>query len=97
MPGRTDPISAHARVLGADAGTLAECAERLRRIAARFRAHDAAPPWLYATLDEHITACVAASADLADAAVRLEEYAEAARRPGSRNAHDPARRGGAPG
>ncbi|GAA3971048.1 hypothetical protein GCM10023085_61570 [Actinomadura viridis] len=98
MPGRTDPIpdpvsdriSAHARVLGADAGTLAECAARLRRIADRLRSHDAAPPWLYAVLDGHITACVVASADLADASGRLEEYAAAARRHGSRRPAPPA-------
>ncbi|GAA4056721.1 hypothetical protein [Actinomadura miaoliensis] len=72
-----DPVSAHARVLGADADVLAECAARLRRLAARLRAHDAAPPWLYHALNDHITACVVASADLADAAERLHEYAAA--------------------
>jgi hypothetical protein len=80
LPGRTDAITAHARVLGADADVLAECAERLRRLAVRLRAHDAAPPWLYRTLDDHITACVVASADLTDASERLTEYATATNR-----------------
>ncbi|MFC5749819.1 hypothetical protein [Actinomadura rugatobispora] len=77
MPGRTDAITAHARVLGADAEVLEECAARLRRLASRLGAHDAAPPWLYRTLDDHITACVVASADLADASARLDDYAGA--------------------
>ncbi|GAA2436669.1 hypothetical protein GCM10010191_59290 [Actinomadura vinacea] len=79
MPGRTDAISALGRVLGADADALAECAARLRRLAVRLRVHDAAPPWLCHTLNDHITACVVASADLADAAACLEEFAGAAR------------------
>ncbi|GAA2404897.1 hypothetical protein GCM10010191_10800 [Actinomadura vinacea] len=72
-----DAVTAHARILGADADALAECAARLRLLATRLRTHDAAPPWLYRTLNDHITACVVASADLADASERLHEYAEA--------------------
>lgn len=75
MPVRPDAITAHAHTLGADADALAECAARLRALAARLRVHEAAPRWLFDTLNAHITACVVASGDLAEASARLHDCA----------------------
>ncbi|RAY10997.1 hypothetical protein DPM19_32315 [Actinomadura craniellae] len=79
MPADSTALLAHAHTLGADADALAECAVRLRDLAARLRAHDAAPPWLYETMNAHITACVVASTDLAEAAARMRNYADLVR------------------
>ncbi|WP_131738470.1 hypothetical protein [Actinomadura roseirufa] len=61
----------HARILDADAAELARCATRLRELSARLRADPATPGWLFDALNAHITSCVVASADLAEAAARL--------------------------
>ncbi|GGV24574.1 hypothetical protein GCM10010182_53960 [Actinomadura cremea] len=68
-------LAAHGDVLDADARRMAECADRLRALAARLRAQDAAPDWLFTTLHAHITACVVASGDLAEAAARVRALA----------------------
>jgi hypothetical protein len=74
MPAVPDATAVHAGVLESDARALAECAERLREIAARLGADGAAPEWLRETVNAHIAACVVASADLAGAATRLRVY-----------------------
>ncbi|MFD0904388.1 hypothetical protein [Actinomadura sediminis] len=74
----------HADTLAADARRTAECADRLRALAARLRAHDAAPHWLFAAVHEHITACVVASEELAEAADRLRALAGGPRPPRGR-------------
>ncbi|RSN57994.1 MULTISPECIES: hypothetical protein [Actinomadura] len=74
----------HGAVLAADARTMAECADRLRALAARLRTHDAAPDWLFTALHEHITACVVASEELAEAAARLRALADGPRPPRGR-------------
>lgn len=81
MPTDSAALAAHARTLDADAAALAECAARLRGIATRLREHEATPPWLYEVVNSHVTACVVASGDLAEAATRLDSYAALVRRP----------------
>ncbi|OLT21703.1 hypothetical protein BJF79_46675 [Actinomadura sp. CNU-125] len=63
----------HGELLAADSRETAECADRLRVLAARLRTQAAAPDWLFATLHDHITACVTASEDLAEAAARIRD------------------------
>ncbi|POM26016.1 hypothetical protein BTM25_04000 [Actinomadura rubteroloni] len=65
-----DALIDHARTLDADAAALADRARRLRALAERLRAEDA-PSWVFDALHAHITACVIASNDLAEAAARL--------------------------
>ncbi|MBT2208833.1 MULTISPECIES: hypothetical protein [Actinomadura] len=76
MPAHQRVIAAHAEALDADAEALTGCAARLHALAARLRSDAAAPPWLFDTLNAHITACVVASADLAEVATRLHVYAD---------------------
>ncbi|MFC0038506.1 hypothetical protein [Actinomadura rayongensis] len=66
----TEALIDHARTLDADAAALADRAGKLRALAARLREQDA-PPWVFHALNDHITACVIASNDLAEAAARL--------------------------
>ncbi|WP_019631784.1 hypothetical protein [Actinomadura atramentaria] len=75
MPQPRDTVIDHARTLDADAAALAARARSLRALAARLRARETTPPWLYAALNAHITACVIASNDLSEAAGRLYAYA----------------------
>ncbi|TDD80347.1 hypothetical protein, partial [Actinomadura rubrisoli] len=70
------PPAAH--TLDTDAEALAGCASRLRDLAARLRVDETAPPWLFSTLNAHITACVIASGDLSAAAARLNTCANPA-------------------
>ncbi|MET9342234.1 MULTISPECIES: hypothetical protein [unclassified Nonomuraea] len=79
MPAATEVIAAHAMVLQTDARALAECAERLREIEAKLEEAGAAPPWLRHSVAAHLAACVAASADLAEAAAWLRRYAAVTR------------------
>ncbi|WP_405150114.1 hypothetical protein OG589_16715 [Sphaerisporangium sp. NBC_01403] len=80
MPAVPEAIAVHAGVLRSDALVLADCAERLRDIEARLEAEGAAPAWLRETVNAHIAACLTASADLAEAATRLDVYADRTRR-----------------
>ncbi|MFI7053284.1 hypothetical protein ACWDOR_13245 [Streptosporangium canum] len=80
MPAVPQAITTHAKVLRSDARVLAECAERLREIGARLDGDGVAPEWLRETVNAHIAACTAASADLAEAATRLHVYADRTRR-----------------
>ncbi|MEV7969393.1 hypothetical protein AB0O34_25920 [Sphaerisporangium sp. NPDC088356] len=80
MPAVPEAIAVHAGVLRSDALVLADCAERLREIEARLDADGAAPQWLRDTVNAHIAACLTASADLDEAATRLDVYAGRARR-----------------
>ncbi|QFG20509.1 hypothetical protein [Actinomadura sp. WMMB 499] len=70
-------LAAHGDALDADARAMAAHADRLRALAARLRAQDAAPDWLFAGLHDHITACVVASDELAEAAARIRALAAA--------------------
>ncbi|MEV0379473.1 hypothetical protein [Nonomuraea sp. NPDC050643] len=76
MSAERTAIIAHAEVLRSDARALTACAERLRAIEARLEAAGAAPPWLRASVNAHLAACVTAAADLETAARRLHRYAD---------------------
>ena len=89
MPADPESIEAHARTLGADAEALDGCATRLRELAARLREDDTVPSWLFDALNAHITACVVASADLAEAAERLRAYAALAAEGGRKRLRPP--------
>ncbi|MDX6741254.1 hypothetical protein [Actinocorallia sp. A-T 12471] len=65
------PLSARAVELGEAAASVAECAARLRALAARLRADPAAPAWLAAALDAHLTACTIAAHHLAESSALL--------------------------
>ncbi|MFG1943987.1 hypothetical protein [Nonomuraea sp. NPDC048826] len=80
MPGEDAAIAAHAEVLRSDARALEACAGRLREVGARLEADGVAPPWLRASVEAHLAACLAAVADLDAAATRLRRYAERAGR-----------------
>ncbi|WP_106400373.1 hypothetical protein [Actinocorallia populi] len=71
----TDPLSDHAARLASDAEALERCTVRLRALARRLRADEAAPSWLHAALDAHLTACTVAYDDLSTAAVLLRAHA----------------------
>jgi hypothetical protein len=71
----TDPLTAHAALLGSDAETVARCTARLRALARRLRSDEAAPPWLHSALDAHLTACTVAHDDLSTAAALLHAHA----------------------
>lgn len=79
MPVEHAGLAAHAEVLRSDARALAACAERLREIGARLEAAGVAPPWLRASVNAHVAACVAAVTDLDEAATRLHRYAARSR------------------
>jgi len=70
----TDPLAARAALLASDAETLARCTVRLRALARRLRADEAAPAWLHSTLDAHLTACTVAHGDLSAAAALLHVH-----------------------
>ncbi|MGI8330881.1 hypothetical protein ACRYCC_13025 [Actinomadura scrupuli] len=77
MPADPSAIAAHATTLHTDSGSLAACAARLGDIARGLAETAAAPAWLEDVLHGHVTRCLAASADLATAAARLEEHGRA--------------------
>ncbi|MEV4566199.1 hypothetical protein AB0K12_20755 [Nonomuraea sp. NPDC049419] len=71
-------ISAHVEVLRSDARALTACADRLRAIEADLEAGGGAPAWLHASVTAQVEACLAASADLENAARRLSRHADEA-------------------
>jgi hypothetical protein len=77
MPAEPSAIAAHATTLHNDSGALAVCAVRLGEIARRLAETTAAPAWLGDVLHDHVTRCLAASADLATAAARVEDHSRA--------------------
>ncbi|MCW2912814.1 MAG: hypothetical protein JWN52_882 [Actinomycetia bacterium] len=77
MPADPSAIAAHAKTLHADSDSLAECAGRLGGIAQRLCESTTVPAWFQDVMNEHVTRCLVASADLATAAARLEEYTSA--------------------
>ncbi|GAA3221749.1 hypothetical protein [Actinocorallia longicatena] len=65
----TDPLTAHAATLSADAAAVSGCARRLRALAS---AADAAfPAWFAEAVSAHLTACTIAAEDLSRAAEEL--------------------------
>lgn len=71
----TDLLSEHVARLESDVVALERCVVRLRGLACRLRADEAAPSWLHAALDAHLTACVVAHDDLSSAAALLRVHA----------------------